>query len=72
MVVRKMEIDKSSVIGIDHDVLFDHDAEKYHWAIGGGFRIALNENFIVAADLGKALDERDGGLGVYIGIGYLF
>ena len=33
---------------------------------------AVNENFIVAADVGKALDRRDGDLGVYVGIGYLF
>jgi hypothetical protein len=73
MVLKRIDIDEN--IGTGNDDInnyFDTNAEKYHWALGGGFRIALNENFIVAADVGKALDERDGKLGIYIGIGYLF
>ncbi len=73
MVVNKIIIDED--LDISPDLTSDYfakDAEKYHWAVGGGFRIAVNENFIVAADVGKALDKQDGNLGVYIGIGYLF
>lgn len=73
MVVNKIKIDES--LDISPDLTSDYfvkDAEKYHWAVGAGFRIALNENFIVAADVGKALKKQDGNLGIYIGIGYLF
>jgi len=35
-------------------------------------RIALNENFIVAVDMGFAGDEADGSSGLYIGLGYLY
>jgi len=69
------QVKKEGNGGISPDIVsdfFKKDAEKYHWAVGGGFRIAVNENFIVAADVGKALDKQDGNLGVYIGIGYLF
>ncbi len=43
-----------------------------HVAYGGGLRIALNENFIVAVDYGMAADAQDGNSGLYIGLGYLF
>jgi hypothetical protein len=39
---------------------------------GGGFRIALNENFIISVDYGMAKDELDGNSGLYIGLGYLY
>ncbi|MCF7796245.1 MAG: BamA/TamA family outer membrane protein [Lentisphaeria bacterium] len=43
-----------------------------HKSFGGGLRIALNENFIVAVDMGFAADEADGNSGLYIGLGYLY
>ncbi len=43
-----------------------------HLAYGGGFRIAMNENFIIAVDYGLAADKNDGNGGLYIGLGYLF
>jgi outer membrane protein assembly factor BamA len=48
------------------------EKEALHLSYGGGFRVALNQNFIVAADMGFAKDERDGNSGLYIGLGYLF
>jgi hypothetical protein len=32
----------------------------------------MNENFIIAADFGKAFNEQDGNSGFYIGLNYLF
>ncbi|MBN1118924.1 MAG: BamA/TamA family outer membrane protein [Bacteroidales bacterium] len=46
--------------------------EGLHQSVGGGFRVALNENFIVAVDYGVALDERDGSSGLYINLDWLF
>ncbi len=51
---------------------FAPGTEASHWAVGGGFRIAMNQNFIIAVDYGIALDKRDGKDGIYVGIGYLF
>jgi len=52
---------------------YDPDIEQsLHVSYGGGFRLALNENFIVAVDFGLAADELDGNSGLYIGLGYLF
>jgi hypothetical protein len=41
-------------------------------AAGLGLKIAMNENFIISADIGKALKEQDGGMEFYIGLNYLF
>ena len=47
--------------------------EGLHMGYGGGLHIALNENFIVAADVAKAVKEDDSNkLGVYIGLNFLF
>lgn len=46
--------------------------EKLHTSLGGGFRVALNQNFIVAIDYGRALDKRDGTSGMYINLNWLF
>lgn len=46
--------------------------EKFHLSYGGGFRVAMNENFIVAIDYGMAASAEDGSSGLYIGLNYLF
>ena len=46
--------------------------EGLHLSYGGGLRIVLNENFIVAVDYGMASDVQDGTSGLYIGLGYLY
>jgi outer membrane protein assembly factor BamA len=51
---------------------FKAKAETMHFSAGAGLRIVINENFIVAVDLGKAFNEQDGGMGFYMGLNYLF
>lgn len=48
------------------------DEEGMHTAAGAGLKVVMNRNFIVSVDYGKALDERDGGGGLYIGLNFLF
>jgi hypothetical protein len=43
-----------------------------HYSVGGGLRLAMNQNFIAALDYGIALDKQDGDSGIYIGLNYLF
>lgn len=57
---------------IESSNYFDPEAEKMHFSYGAGFRFAMNENFIVKCDYGRAVDERDGTSGLYIGLNYLF
>lgn len=51
---------------------YNEGKESLHLTLGGGFRVAMNENFILAIDYGKPLDERDGSGGLYVGLNYLF
>lgn len=48
------------------------NAEKPHWSVGMGLKLAMNENFILSADYGLALNDQDGKSGLYIGLNYLF
>jgi hypothetical protein len=43
-----------------------------HYSCGLGLIIAMNENFVIAADYGRALKEQDGKSGFYMGLNYLF
>lgn len=57
----------------DYERLYGSDEDQgLHMSYGGGFRIALNENFIISVDYGMAKDELDGNSGLYIGLGYLY
>jgi hypothetical protein len=76
-VTRKIDVDakKLQVPDIYPDAstcFFEEDAEKMHVSYGAGFRIAMNENFILRIDYGIAADKRDGDSGLYIGLNYLF
>ena len=55
------------------DDYFDFSsADTPHYTMGGGIKIGFNENTIISADIGKALNPRDGSLGVYIGMDFMF
>lgn len=56
----------------DEAEYFDFGAEQMHVSYGLGLRIAMNQNFILAVDYGRATDSRDGTDGFYVGLNYLF
>jgi outer membrane protein assembly factor BamA len=58
--------------GYQTSEFFKTNAEKMHVSVGAGLRIVMNENFIIAIDLGKALNDQDGKMGFYMGLNYLF
>ncbi len=78
MVLKEVEFQKPTQIGnfprtnVAVNDFFLTDKEEVHITYGGGFRIVMNENFIVAVDYGKPLDKRDGKGGLYIGLNFLF
>jgi len=52
---------------------FTGEDESLHLSYGTGLHFALNENFIVAVDYGRALDAPDDGIsGFYIGMDFLY
>jgi outer membrane protein assembly factor BamA len=69
-VITKKEIKEPS--NDDFYDFYSPGREAMHISLGGGFRMAMNENFIIAVDYGNPLDNRDGGGGIYIGMNYLF
>ena len=71
-VTQKIDISENIVGLTDADLYFKADAEKLHMGVGVGLRIVMNQNFVIAADFGKALDPQDGKTGIYIGLNYLF
>jgi hemolysin activation/secretion protein len=52
---------------------FDFNSgEKLHVSYGAGLRIAMNQNFVISLDYGRAIKAQDGESGIYIGLNYLF
>lgn len=55
-------------------IYFDNEGKDgLHRSAGGGLKIAMNENFVISVEMGKAFDERDAsGMGTYINLNYMF
>jgi outer membrane protein assembly factor BamA len=51
---------------------FNPGKEKFHQSAGVSVMVAMNQNFVVAIDTGKAFNKQDGNIGFYIGLNYLF
>ncbi len=51
---------------------FNPGAEKLHQSAGVSVMLAMNQNFVVAIDAGKAFNKQDGNIGFSIGLNYLF
>jgi len=79
-VVQKVKFDKNKAIAIAQSEdptfrssdYFPDRNEQLHISIGGGLHVALNENFILAIDYGKAASSKDGDQGLYIALNFLF
>ncbi|MFP4663502.1 MAG: Omp85 family outer membrane protein [Bacteroidales bacterium] len=70
--IQLVDVDKSGIPAhIDRDNYFSDD-EDFHFTWGGGLHIAMNENFVIAADIGVPFREADGSTGIYIGMNWLF
>lgn len=77
MVTQKHKFDTSGLPANLPDYLpeeiIDLDAKEVpHIGYGGGVHIALNQNFIVAVDYGRAARKEDGRSGLYINLNFLF
>ena len=51
---------------------FKPGEEKFHQSAGVSIMLAMNQNFVIAVDIGKAFNEQDGNIGFSIGLNYLF
>ena len=72
-VVDPIEVDKSLLpASVEQDRYFGREEDALHHSLGTGLHVAMNRNFIVAVDFGKALNKKDGNTGLYIGMDFLF
>jgi len=72
-VVVDKKIDLSGIpSSVDQTQYFKSGNDKMHISYGCGLHLAMNQNFIIAADLGFPADEQDGTMGLYIGLNFLF
>lgn len=70
--IDQVAIDKSPISTSDAEMHFAENEESLHFSFGGGLHLAMNENFVIAAECGYPLRKQDGGLGIYIGMNWLF
>lgn len=72
LVTQKHHIDLSKVPTDEFRTYFTGKSEKLHASLGVGLKIAMNDNFVVSTDWGKAQDKNDGTSGFYVMMNYLF
>ena len=73
MVLDKTKINMEGIpSSVNLNQYFSTGPEVPHISLGCGIRLAMNQNFIISIDFGKAIDKRDGNYGLYGGVGYLF
>ncbi|MGF1636612.1 MAG: hypothetical protein ACFCUU_06020 [Cyclobacteriaceae bacterium] len=71
-ITRSINLDLSGVLESEKDNFFSDANEVFHHSAGLGLKFAMNENFIVSCDYGRAFDRRDGSSGLYIGLNFLY
>lgn len=72
MVTQNYQANYSAIRNTPEYSLIRDSNDKLHLSAGSGLYIAMNENFVIAAVLGKALSEDDGNTGVYVGLNFLY
>jgi len=76
MVIKKFEVEEVvnqlNLTPEEESAYFDFGNEKLHNSAGAGLHIAMNQNFILSIDFGKALNAQDGNTGFYVGLNFLF
>lgn len=70
--LKNINVDTSNVPSDMLDSHFADGEEKIHATYGAGLHFAMNQNFVIAADMGMPLNDQDGGMGVYIGMNWMF
>jgi outer membrane protein assembly factor BamA len=56
----------------NYDDFFNPGGESFHHSVGISIMPVINRNFVIAIDIGKALNEQDGNIGFSMGLNYMF
>ncbi len=72
IITQRTDMDLSLVPEQDKAIYFNQAKDVPHYSAGAGIKAAMNENFILSVEYGKALKKEDGESGFYITMNYLF
>lgn len=75
IITKEIEVSTKNLDNVDRqefDLFYGSDKESLHKSVGLGGKFAMNHNFVVSFEYGKALDKRDGNSGLYMTMNYLF
>lgn len=62
----------SAYPGENYSDYFNTGKDKLHQSAGISIMPVMNQNFVIAVDIGKAFNKQDGNIGLAIGLNYLF
>lgn len=73
-IIDPIDWDLSSLTSTEKTDYFNLDTkDSFHSSLGGGFKVVMNQNFIISFEMGKPLNVSDGRkMGTYINLNYLF
>ncbi|MFP4557366.1 MAG: Omp85 family outer membrane protein [Bacteroidales bacterium] len=71
-VLKGYDMDLSSIPEPMRQTHFNESSNDLFTTFGAGLKLVMNENFVVSADYGLAMDESYGTAGLYVLVGYLF
>ena len=71
-VLKPYDIDFTNVSNLMQERHFASSNNELFTTAGAGLTLVMNENFVVSADYGKAMNSNYGNTGLYVIVGYLF
>ena len=66
----RLKMDNVPVESIN--IYFRNDDKSVHQSVGGGLKIAMNENFVLSTEYAVPFNSQDGTSGLYLGLNYQF
>ncbi|HOS83850.1 MAG TPA: hypothetical protein PK199_02935 [Bacteroidales bacterium] len=71
-ILQPLEFTTSLISEAERNLYFTDSYTGIHSSAGIGLKIAMNQNFIISVEYGKAMQKQNGNTGLYIRLNYLF
>lgn len=71
-IIKPLKINIGNVPPAEVNSYFALPDKTLHKSAGAGFKLAMNENFVLSAEYAMAFDRQDGISGLYLGLNYQF
>jgi outer membrane protein assembly factor BamA len=71
-ILKPVNVNLNLVNPANQTLYFRGKDRTIHSTLGGGLKLAMNENFVLSAEYAKPFDPQDGLSGLYLGLNYLF